>query len=92
MGTPPPSQPPLRGAGSVWPPLLLSPHSPHILPSRSAVPPISLGVEVPHQHMAGTLVVGRCKLHVLPHCHLDLETADIVLRMAGGVLESVTVQ
>ena len=45
---------------------------PHVLPIGSGVPPFSLGIEVPHQHPAGTLVVGKCKLRVLPRCHLDL--------------------
>ena len=34
------------------------------------VPPISLGIKVPHQHPAGTQVVGRRELHVFPLCHL----------------------
>ena len=62
MGTPPPSQPPLRGAGPVWPPLLLPPQSPHVLLVRLGVPPVCLGIEVPHQRLAVTLVVGRHEL------------------------------
>ena len=54
-----PDLPGLRGADPVWPPLLLPSQSPHILPVRFGVPPISLGVRVPHQRTAGTLVVGR---------------------------------
>ena len=52
--------PGLRGANPVWPPLLLPPQSPHVLPVHLGVPPISLGIRVPHQQLAGTLVVGRC--------------------------------
>ena len=45
--------------------------APHILPSHSGYIPISLDIEVSHQHPAGALVVGRCELHALPCCHLD---------------------
>ena len=44
---PPPSQPPLRGAVPVWPPLFLPPQSPHVLLIHLGVPPVSLGIEVP---------------------------------------------
>ena len=57
MGTPLASQPPLRGTDPVRPPLLLPPQSPHILLVCLGVLPISLGVGVPHQRLAGTLVV-----------------------------------
>ena len=46
MGNPPPSQPPLRGASPVQRPLLLPSQSPHVLPVRLGVLPISLGVRV----------------------------------------------
>ena len=45
--------------------------SPYVLPGCSGVPPISLGIEVPHQHPAGALVLGRHKLCVFPCRHLD---------------------
>ena len=45
--------------------------SPHILPFCLGVPPISVGVKVPHLRPADTLAVGRCKLHVFPHFLLD---------------------
>ena len=54
-----PDLPCLRGASLVWPPLLLPPPSPYVLPVHSGVPPLSLGVRVPHQQLAGALVVGR---------------------------------
>ena len=54
-----PDLPGLRGADPVWPPLLLSPQSPHIVLVHLGVPPVSLGVRVPHEQRAGTLVVGR---------------------------------
>ena len=54
-----PDLPSLRGADPVWPPLLLPSLSPYILLVHLGVPPISLGVRVPHQQPAGTLVVGR---------------------------------
>ena len=54
-----PDLPGLRGTDPVWSPLLLPPLSPHILPVHLGVPPISLGIRVPHQQPAGTLVVGR---------------------------------
>ena len=54
-----PDLPRLRGANLVWPPLLLPPQSHYILPVHSGVPPISLGIRVPHQWLAGALVVGR---------------------------------
>ena len=54
-----PDLPGLRGADLVWPPLLLPPQSPHILPVHLGLPPISLVVRVPHQRPAGALVVGR---------------------------------
>ena len=57
MGTPPPSQPPLRGTSPVQPPPLLPLQFPHVLPVHLGVPPISLGVEVSHQRLAGALVV-----------------------------------
>ena len=54
-----PDLPGLRGADPVWPPLLLPPLSPHILLVHLGVPPVSLGISVPHQQPAGSLVVGR---------------------------------
>ena len=54
-----PDLPGLRGTDLVWPPLL-SPWSPYVLLVHSGVPPVSLGVRVPHQQPAGALVVGRC--------------------------------
>ena len=39
-----PDVPGLRGADPVWPPLLLTPKSPYVLPVHSGVPPNSLGV------------------------------------------------
>ena len=54
-----PDLPGLRGTNPVGPPLLLSPQSPYMLPVHFGVPPISLGVRVPHQRLAGTPVVGR---------------------------------
>ena len=54
-----PDLPGLRGANLVWPPLLLPPQSPCVLPAHSGVPPVSLGVTVPHQRLEGALVVGR---------------------------------
>ena len=53
-----PDLPGLRGADLVWLPLLLHPRSPYVLPVHLGVPPISLGVRVPHQRPADTLVVG----------------------------------
>ena len=50
--------PGLRGADLVWPPLLLPPRSPCVLPVHSGVAPVSWGVGVPHQRPAGALVVG----------------------------------
>ena len=49
----------LRGIDPVWPPLLLPPQSPYILPVHFGAPPVSLGVRVPHQRPSGTLAVGR---------------------------------
>ena len=54
-----PDLPGLRGADLVWPPLLLPPLTPHILLVHLGVPPISLGIRVPHQWPAGALVLGR---------------------------------
>ena len=54
-----PNLPGLRDANPVWPPLLLPLQSPYVLPVHSGVPPVSLGVRVPHQWPAGALVVGR---------------------------------
>ena len=54
-----PDLPGLRGTDPVWPPLLLPPQSRCVLPVLSGIPPVSLGVRVPHQWPAGTLVVGR---------------------------------
>ena len=72
-----PDLPGLRGTDPVWPPLLLPSQSPHILPVHLEVPPISLGVRVPHQWPAGTLVVERPNLEsfhtailTLPSCLL----------------------
>ena len=44
---PPLFQPPLRGAGPVWPSLLLPPLVPHILQVCLGGLPLSLGVQVP---------------------------------------------
>ena len=44
-----PDLPGLRDANPVWPPLLLPPQSPYVLPVHSGVPPVSLGIRVPHQ-------------------------------------------
>ena len=73
--TPPRSQPHLRGTGPVQPPLLLPLQSPHVLPVRWGVLSISLGIGVPHQRLAGALVVGRRELCVFPppSSHLQLE-------------------
>ena len=76
VGTPTPTPPPLRGTGLFWPPLLFPPQSPHILLVGLGVPPVSLGIEVPHQRLAGALVVGRCEHHVFPCCHLDSAPQD----------------
>ena len=54
-----PDLPGLRGADPVQPPLLLPPQSPYVLPVHSGVPPVSLGIRVPHQWLAHALVVGR---------------------------------
>ena len=54
-----PDLPSLRHANPVWPPLLLPPQSPYILLVHFGVPPASLGIRVPHQRPAGTLVVAR---------------------------------
>ena len=54
-----PDLPSLRGANPVWLPLLLPPQSPYVLPVHFGVPPVSLGVRVPHHWPAGALVVGR---------------------------------
>ena len=56
----PPDLPGLRGANPVWPPLLPSCQFLHVLLVHLGVPPISLGVRVPHQWPAGALVLGRC--------------------------------
>ena len=45
--------------------------SPYALPVHFGVPPVSLGVRVPHQWLAGTLVVGRRQICIFPHHHLD---------------------
>lgn len=76
-----PEGPSMRGNTS-GPPVVSSlhfspPESPHILPVRFGVPPISLGVEVPHQRLAGVLVVGRRvfiqQTHIVYYClrHCD---------------------
>ena len=57
------------------------PPSPYILPVRLGVPPVSLGAEVPHQHPAGALVVGKRELHVFPHRHLDSAPECIFKRL-----------
>ena len=54
-----PDLPSLRGADPVWPPLLLPLQSPYVLLVHSGILPVSLGVRVPHQWLADTLVVGR---------------------------------
>ena len=67
----PNSEPPLRGASPVRPPLLPPPpQSSHVLPVRLGVLPSSLGIGVPHQHPADALVVRRRELRVFPHHHL----------------------
>ena len=71
VGTPPPFQPPFRGAGPVRPPLFLPLQYPYVLPVHLGFHPVSLGVRIPHQHPAGALVVGRRELCVFPHHHLD---------------------
>ena len=55
-----PDLPGPRGTDPVWPLLLLPPQSPHILLVHLGVPPISLGIRVPHRWPAGALDVGRC--------------------------------
>ena len=55
-----PDLPGLRGTDPVWPQLLLPPQSPYVLLVHFGVHPVSLGVSVPHQRLAGALVVGRC--------------------------------
>ena len=55
-----PDLPGLKDTNPVWPPLLLPPQSPYILPVHFGVPSISLGIRVSHQWLAGALVVGRC--------------------------------
>ena len=54
-----PVLPDLRGANPGWPPLLLPPLSPCVLPVHFRFPPVSLGVRVCHPWPAGTLVLGR---------------------------------
>ena len=54
-----PDLPSLRGANPVWPPLPLPFQSPHVLLVHLGVPPVSLGVRVPHQWPAGALALGR---------------------------------
>ena len=54
-----PDLPSFRGADPVWPPLLLPTQSCYILLVHFRVPPVSLGVRVSHQRLAGALVVGR---------------------------------
>ena len=54
-----PDLPGLRGTDLVWPPRLLPPWSPYVLPVHFGVPPVSFGVRVPHQRPADALVVGR---------------------------------
>ena len=59
----PPASPDLpshRDTNLVWPPLLLPPQSPYVLPVHSGVSPVSLGIRVPHQRPADALAVGRC--------------------------------
>ena len=73
-----PDLPGLRGTDPVWPPPLLPLLSPHILPVHLGVPPVSLGVRVPHQWLAGTLVVGRRLLCFLPHCLLDSTLSEFL--------------
>ena len=71
MGNPSLSQPPLGAPVPYSLHFSSSLTSPHVLPSLSGVPPISLGAEVPHQQPAGALLVGRQELCVLPCSHLD---------------------
>ena len=47
-----PDLPCLRVTDPVWPPLLLPPQSPHVLPVHFGVPPVSLSVRVLHQQQA----------------------------------------
>ena len=54
-----PDLPSLRGTDPVWPPLLPF-QSPRFLLVHLGVPPISLGIRVPHQWPAVALVEGRC--------------------------------
>ena len=54
-----PDLPSLRGSDPLWPPLLLPPQSPHILPAHLGVPPVSLSIRFPHQQLAGALAVRR---------------------------------
>ena len=44
---------------------------PHVLSSHSGVPPVPLGVKVPHQCLVGALVVRRHGLCILLLRHLD---------------------
>ena len=50
--------PGLRGTDPVWPPFLLPPQSPYVLPVHFGFPPVSLGVRAPLQRLAGALVWG----------------------------------
>ena len=54
-----PDLPGLRGTDPFWSPLLLPPQSPYVLPVHFGVPPVSLGIRIPHQPPARALVVGR---------------------------------
>ena len=56
----------------------------HVLPCRSGVPPVSLGVKVPHQRLVGTLVVGRRELCVLPLHHLDTPKSLVCISYKQG--------
>ena len=49
-----PDLPSLKGADPVWPPLLLPAQSPYILLAHFGVPPVSLGIRVPHQQPAAS--------------------------------------
>ena len=82
-----PDLPGLRGTDPVWPPLLLPSQSPHILPVHLEVPPISLGVRVPHQWPAGTLVVERPNLESFHTAILTLPSClPLLLSLASGAL------
>ena len=51
-----PDLPGLRGTEPVWPPLFLPPQCPYFLPVHFGVPPVSLGIRVPHQRPTYSLL------------------------------------